>query len=73
MYTALEDFSAIQEALEARGIPLAAKELAMIPQTTVEIRADRANQILRLLEALEDHDDVQKVWANLDIDESVLA
>jgi YebC/PmpR family DNA-binding regulatory protein len=73
MYTALEDFAAVQEALEARNVPLAAKELAMIPQTTVEIRADRANQILRLLEALEDHDDVQKVWANLDIDESVLA
>ncbi|HEX5714617.1 MAG TPA: YebC/PmpR family DNA-binding transcriptional regulator [Thermoanaerobaculia bacterium] len=73
MYTALEDFSAIQEALETREIPLAAKELAMIPQTTIEIPAARANQILRLLEGLEDHDDVQKVWANLDIDESVLA
>ncbi len=73
MYTALEDFHAIQEALEAREIPLAAKELAMIPQTTVEVPAARANQILRLLEALEDHDDVQKVWANLNIDESVPA
>jgi len=73
MYTALEDFTAIQDALETREVPLAAKELAMIPQTTIEIRADRANQILRLLEALEDHDDVQRVWANLDIDESVLA
>ena len=73
MYTALEDFSAIQEALEARNVPLAAKELAMIPQTTIEMRADRVNQILRLLEALEDHDDVQKVWANLDIDESAVA
>lgn len=73
LYTALEDFSAIQEALEARAVPLAAKELAMIPQTTVEIPSDRVNQVLRLLEALEDHDDVQKVWANLDVDESVLA
>jgi YebC/PmpR family DNA-binding regulatory protein len=73
MYTALEDFSAVQEALETREVPLAAKELAMIPQTTIDIRADRANQILRLLEALEDHDDVQKVWANLNIDENVLA
>lgn len=70
MYTALEDFSAVLEALEARNVPLAGKELAMIPQTTLSIRADRANQILRLLEGLEDHDDVQKVWANLDIDES---
>ncbi|HVG09203.1 MAG TPA: YebC/PmpR family DNA-binding transcriptional regulator [Thermoanaerobaculia bacterium] len=73
MYTALEDFITVQETLEAREVPLAAKELAMIPQTTIEIPAARANQILRLLEALEDHDDVQKVWANLDIDESVVA
>ena len=73
MYTALEDFSTIQDALETREVPVASKELAMIPQTTIEIRADRANQILRLLEALEDHDDVQKVWANLDIDESAVA
>ena len=72
MYTAPEDFSAIQEALEARNVPLAAKELAMIPQTTIENPAS-VNQILRLLEALEDHDDVQKVWANLDIDESAVA
>jgi YebC/PmpR family DNA-binding regulatory protein len=72
MYTALEDFSAIQEALEARNVPLAAKELAMIPQTTIQAPSS-VNQILRLLEALEDHDDVQKVWANLDVDESAVA
>ena len=73
LYTAPEDFNAVQEALEARKVPLAAKELAMIPQTTIEVPADRINQILRLLEALDDHEDVQKVWANVDIDESVLA
>ncbi|MFL6199612.1 MAG: YebC/PmpR family DNA-binding transcriptional regulator [Thermoanaerobaculia bacterium] len=73
LYTAPEDFNTVQEALEARNVPLAAKELAMIPQTTVEVPADRINQVLRLLEALDDHEDVQKVWANVDIDESVLA
>jgi YebC/PmpR family DNA-binding regulatory protein len=73
LYTAPEDFNAVQEALEARNIPTAAKELAMIPQTTIEVPAERVNQILRLLEALDDHEDVQKVWANIDIDESVLA
>ena len=73
LYTAPEDFTTVQEALEARNVPLAAKELAMIPQTTVEVPADRINQVLRLLEALDDHEDVQKVWANVDIDESVLA
>ena len=72
MYTAVEDFSTVQEALESRDIP-ASKELAMVPQTTIDVPSDRVNQILRLLEALDDHDDVQKVWANANIDESVLA
>jgi YebC/PmpR family DNA-binding regulatory protein len=73
LYTAPEDFTAVQEALETRQVPLASKELAMIPQTTVEVPGDKVNQVLRLLEALDDHEDVQKVWANADIDESVLA
>jgi transcriptional/translational regulatory protein YebC/TACO1 len=73
MVTAPEEFTAVQEALEARNIPLSARELAMLPQTTVEIPAERVNQVLRLMEALEDHDDVQKVWANFNIDENVLA
>jgi YebC/PmpR family DNA-binding regulatory protein len=73
MVTAPEDFNSVLEALEARGATLAVKELAMLPQTTVEIPAARINQVLRLMEALEDHDDVQKVWANFDVDENVLA
>jgi YebC/PmpR family DNA-binding regulatory protein len=73
MVTAPEDFTAVQEALETRNIPLAARELAMLPQTTVEVPAERINQVLRLMEALEDHDDVQKVWANFNVDENVLA
>jgi YebC/PmpR family DNA-binding regulatory protein len=76
IYTAMEDFAATQEELERRGVPLAAKELVMVPQAHAEVAADRVNQVLRLLEALEDHDDVQHVWANLDfdkIDEKVLA
>ncbi|MES1242895.1 MAG: YebC/PmpR family DNA-binding transcriptional regulator [Acidobacteriota bacterium] len=73
LVTAPEDFNAVLEALEDRGVPLAAKELAMLPQTPVDVPADRINQVLRLLEALEDHDDVQKVWANFNVDENVLA
>lgn len=73
LLTAPEDFAAVQEALESRGVPLAAKELAMMPTTTVDLPADRINQVLRLLEALEDHDDVQKVWANFNVDEKTLA
>ena len=73
MLTAPEEFTAVQEALESRGVAVAAKELAMMPQTTVDVPPDRINQVLRLLEALEDHDDAQKVWANFNVDEKVLA
>ncbi len=73
IYTSMEDFARIQEELESRGVPLAAKELAMVPQSSVDVPADRVGQVLRLVEALEDHDDVQHVWANLNIDEKVLA
>jgi YebC/PmpR family DNA-binding regulatory protein len=73
IYTSPEGFTAVREELERRGIPVAAKELAMVPQTQVDVPADRVNQVLRLVEALEDHDDVQHVWANLSIDEKVLA
>jgi YebC/PmpR family DNA-binding regulatory protein len=73
IYTAPEDFTRVQEELEARGVPVAQKELAMVPGNTTELAPERATPVLRLLEALEDHDDVQKVWANLDVDEKVLA
>lgn len=73
IYTAPEDYAATREELETRAIELAAKELAMLPQSSVELGADQAPQLLRLLEALEDNDDVQHVWANFDIDASVLA
>lgn len=73
LLTAPEDFTSVQEALESRGVPVAAKELAMMPATTVDVPGDRINQVFRLLEALEDHDDVQKVWANFHVDEKGLA
>jgi YebC/PmpR family DNA-binding regulatory protein len=72
IYTAMESFVSVQEELERRGIPLAAGELAMVPQTTIDVPRDKVSQVLRLVEALEDQDDAQKVWANLDIDENVL-
>jgi transcriptional/translational regulatory protein YebC/TACO1 len=73
IYTSTEDFTTTREELERRGVAVAAKELAMIPQTHVDVTPDRVNQVLRLVEALEDHDDVQHVWANLNIDEKALA
>jgi YebC/PmpR family DNA-binding regulatory protein len=72
IYTPMEEFIATQDELERRGIPTVSKELAMVPQTTLDVPRDKINQLLRLMEALEDHDDVQKVWANLNIDQNVL-
>jgi YebC/PmpR family DNA-binding regulatory protein len=66
IYTAMEDFLTVQEELERRGVPVAAKQLAMIPQTYIEVTPGHLKQLLRLTEALEDQDDVQNVWTNVD-------
>ncbi len=73
IYTAPEDYGPVLDELEKRGVELVAKELTMLPQSSVELGADQAPRLLRLLEALEDNDDVQHVWANFDIDPSLLA
>ncbi len=67
------DFSAVREALAKKGIETIAAEIAMIPGTTVEVGSDKAQQILNLMEAMEDHDDVQNVFANFNIPDDVAA
>jgi YebC/PmpR family DNA-binding regulatory protein len=73
IFTVPEDFNRVREELEKRGVLTDVKELAMVPTNPMEIPAERAGAVLRLLEGLEDHDDVQNVWANLDVDDKVLA
>lgn len=73
VYTSAEDYGRVKDELEEREMPLASQELAMLPQSYVEVEEGRAAQLMRLVEALEDHDDVQHVWANFDLDESLLA
>jgi YebC/PmpR family DNA-binding regulatory protein len=73
IYSRPEDYAAIREALDERGVELEASQLAMLPQSTVKLEADDAGNVLRLVEALEDHEDVQHVWSNFDVDEQVLA
>jgi YebC/PmpR family DNA-binding regulatory protein len=70
--TAVPDFHAVQSALEARGITALEAELAMVPKNTVKVEGDTVKDLFKLIEALEDLDDVQKVWANFDIDEADL-
>ena len=73
IYSQPELFGAIREELDKRQVPLLARELAMLPQNLIKVEADKSPQLLRLMEALEDQEDVQNVWANFDIDADVLA
>jgi YebC/PmpR family DNA-binding regulatory protein len=71
--TALEDLAAVRQALEAAGLTIESAELTLIPKTTVAIDDEaKARQVMRLVDALEDNDDVQDVYANFDIPEQVL-
>jgi YebC/PmpR family DNA-binding regulatory protein len=71
--TAPEYFETIRQALEAKGIPMESAEIQMIPENTVAVTGKDAETVLKLVDALEDHDDVQHVYANFDIDEKTLA
>jgi YebC/PmpR family DNA-binding regulatory protein len=64
---------AIQERLKARGLPVQSAEIAMTPKSTVKIEGTDAKKLLDLLEALEELDDVAKVFSNFDIDAEAMA
>ena len=71
--SAPESLAAVREAVQAAGIEIQSAELTMIPRTTVEVAEEvSARKLIRLIEALEDNDDVQEVSANFDIPEQVL-
>ena len=62
-------FEAVRDAIKGLGVEIGNAEIAMLPKNTVKIEGKEAQQMLRLMEAIEDHDDVQHVWANFDIEE----
>ena len=64
-----ERFEAVRDAVKAAGVEPASAAVAMIPQNYVKLIGKEAQQMLRLMEAIEDHDDVQHVWANFDVEE----
>src|ERR671922_258235 len=66
------DLRAVRGSLEQAGIEVQSTEQSMIPKTTVELGPDDARKLLRLLDALDDHDDVDQVHANFDIKADVL-
>ena len=63
-----EAYDAVLEAVRAIGIRPTSASLAMLPQNYVKLEGSDARQILKLMELLEDHDDVQHVWSNFDIE-----
>lgn len=73
VYTSNATFHAVKEAMEATGLEPVAAETTMIPQNTVKCDLDLARKTLKLIERLEDHDDVQNVWANYEIPDDVMA
>jgi YebC/PmpR family DNA-binding regulatory protein len=73
VYCAPEQLKAVREALEKRKIPITSAELAWIAKTPAQVTDDQAVQTMRLMEVLEEHDDVQKVYSNLDITDDVMA
>jgi YebC/PmpR family DNA-binding regulatory protein len=72
IYTAADELHKVKAELEKRGLPVEEARVEMVPSTQVRLEDRRAEQMVRLMEAFEEHDDVQNVWANFDIDESVL-
>ena len=72
IFTAPEDFHSVLEAIKAKGIEPMSAELAMIPQNTIKLEGADAAKMLKLYEALDDHDDVQSVYANFEMDDSAL-
>ena len=64
-----EAFETVRDAIKALGVEIGSAEVAMLPKNTVKVEGKEAQQMLRLMEAIEDHEDVQHVWANFDIEE----
>jgi YebC/PmpR family DNA-binding regulatory protein len=68
-----EALVAVRKALEAESVSIVSAELTMLPQTSIPIGRDKAESVLRLVEGLEDLEDVQSVHSNFDIPEEILA
>jgi YebC/PmpR family DNA-binding regulatory protein len=68
--TTPENFEAVRTVLESAKVATGAAEISMMPQNYVKLEGKSAQTMLKLMEALEEHEDIQNVWANFDIDES---
>lgn len=73
VFTTFESFGAVKDALDAAGFSAENAEVAMIPSTTTSLDLDTAEKVVRLVDMLEDLDDVQNVYTNADISDEVMA
>ncbi len=72
IFTSPDDFRTVREAFERRGITLQSAEITLVPKTTIELDQKKALQNMNLINALEDLDDVQQVYSNLDITDELM-
>ncbi|PIU18740.1 MAG: YebC/PmpR family DNA-binding transcriptional regulator [Elusimicrobia bacterium CG08_land_8_20_14_0_20_59_10] len=70
--TSPQDFESVKAKLEEKKVPLVSAEVTMLPKNEVDIGEDKAEQVLNLVDSLEDHEDVQTVFSNFNIPDSVL-
>ena len=70
IYTSPDKFETVLNAVKAKGIQPETAEISMIPQNYIKVEGKAAQQVVKLMDALDEHDDVQHVYANFDIDES---
>jgi len=73
LYTDPSSLESVRSALESKSVKIEKAEISMIPQTTVKLSGKDAETMLKLIENLEDNDDVQKVHSNFDIDDEEMA
>jgi len=73
IYTSPQAFDKVLNAVKAKNLPTQTAEVSMIPQNYVKVEGKAAQQVVKLMEALDEHDDVQHVYGNFDIEESELA
>ena len=71
--TAMENFETVRKALEEAGLPMDTAEITRIPQNTVTIDEKKGKALLKLMDILDDHDDIQKAYSNFDIPDDVMA
>ena len=71
--TAPQDFESVKAAIDKESITYIAAEITMLPQSTVNLQGNEAHQMVKLMETLEDSEDVQKVYTNADIPEELVS